>query len=99
MSACPQPSALSRRAPCGRWRTHRPSTGALYPMPDSPPSITELAVQLRTGALTSRALTESYLGRIADSRGEGSRTFVSLHARRARDEADAIDRRRTAGET
>ncbi len=67
-------------------------------MPELPLALTDLCRQLGARSLTARDLTERCLARIADPNGEGSRTFVSLHARRARDEADAIDRRRAAGE-
>lgn len=52
---------------------------------------------LDSGVTTSRSLVESCLERATSASGEGSRTFVHLFADAARAEADAIDRRRSAG--
>jgi aspartyl-tRNA(Asn)/glutamyl-tRNA(Gln) amidotransferase subunit A len=52
---------------------------------------------LSEGIVTTRALIEDCLQRIADTRGEGARAFVTVHAGRARAEADEIDRRRRSG--
>lgn len=68
-------------------------------MPELPLSLSDLSRQLRARTVRARELTERCLARIADPRGEGSRTFIRVHADRARAEADAIDRRRAAGET
>ena len=49
------------------------------------------------GRITSRALVERCLERIADPSGEGSRAFIKVHAEQARAMADAIDALRRAG--
>ncbi|MEE2968989.1 MAG: amidase [Pseudomonadota bacterium] len=59
--------------------------------------ILDLAGDLASGRVTSRALTEQMLARIEDPAGEGSRTFVSWNRDRALAEADASDTLRRAG--
>ncbi len=59
--------------------------------------ILDLAGELASGRVTSRALTEQMLARIEDPAGEGSRTFVSWNRDRALAEADASDTLRRAG--
>lgn len=53
--------------------------------------IDELAQALDAGTITSRALIEESLARIADPDGEGARTFIKVHADQARAMADAAD--------
>lgn len=55
------------------------------------------AEDLATGAVTSRALVEESLSRIADPAGEGARAFISVSAEAARASADAHDALRRAG--
>lgn len=55
------------------------------------------AEDLATGAVTSRALVEGCLARIADPAGEGARAFISVSAESARASADAHDALRRAG--
>lgn len=55
------------------------------------------AEDLATGAVTSRALVEESLSRIADPSGEGARAFISVSADAARASADAYDALRRAG--
>ena len=59
--------------------------------------LSELAARLSSGATTSRALVEQALAAIEAPDGEGSRTFVSCNADRARVEADASDALRKGG--
>ncbi|HEY8288104.1 MAG TPA: amidase, partial [Acetobacteraceae bacterium] len=59
--------------------------------------IEELAQALAEGRTTSRSLVEACLARIADPAGEGSRTFIKVHADQARAMADAADALRRAG--
>ena len=59
--------------------------------------IAALAQALATGQTTSRALIEDALTRIGDPNGEGSRTFIKVHADQARAMADAMDGLRRAG--
>ncbi len=59
--------------------------------------ILDLAGDLASGRVTSRALTEQMLARIEDPAGEGSRAFVSWNRDRALAEADASDMLRLAG--
>ena len=61
------------------------------------PPIAALAQALATGQTTSRALIEDALTRIGDPNGEGSRTFIKVHADQARAMADAMDGLRRAG--
>ena len=51
-----------------------------------------LARDLESGATTSRRLVEDCLARIADSSGEGPRTFLEVHAEPARAAAEYYDR-------
>ena len=60
-------------------------------------SISQLAAELASGRTTSRALVEDCLARIADTRGEGARTFIKTYDESARAAADAVDRMRSAG--
>jgi aspartyl-tRNA(Asn)/glutamyl-tRNA(Gln) amidotransferase subunit A len=60
-------------------------------------AIDDIAADLGAGRTTSRALIEEALGRIADPAGEGSRTFIKVHAYQARVMADAADALRKAG--
>jgi aspartyl-tRNA(Asn)/glutamyl-tRNA(Gln) amidotransferase subunit A len=55
------------------------------------------AEDLATGAVTSLALVEECLARIADPAGEGARAFISLSTEAARASADAHDALRRAG--
>ena len=57
------------------------------------PTLAELARAL-AGGRTSRDLTEECLTQIADPQGEGSRTFLKVHADQARAAADFHDRSR-----
>jgi aspartyl-tRNA(Asn)/glutamyl-tRNA(Gln) amidotransferase subunit A len=59
--------------------------------------IDELAQALAAGTITSRSLIEESLARIADTDGEGSRTFIKVHADQARAMADAADLLRRHG--
>ncbi len=60
-------------------------------------TIEAAADALASGATTARALVEDSLARIADPSGEGSRTFIRVHADAARAQADATDALRRAG--
>jgi aspartyl-tRNA(Asn)/glutamyl-tRNA(Gln) amidotransferase subunit A len=60
-------------------------------------TIEQHAQALADGRTTSRALVEQCLARIADPNGEGSRTFITVHANQARAMADAMDALRRAG--
>jgi aspartyl-tRNA(Asn)/glutamyl-tRNA(Gln) amidotransferase subunit A len=60
-------------------------------------AIEDLAQSLADGQITSRALVEAALARIADPTGEGSRVFIKVHAERARAAADAMDAARKVG--
>jgi aspartyl-tRNA(Asn)/glutamyl-tRNA(Gln) amidotransferase subunit A len=60
-------------------------------------AIEDLAQSLADGQTTSRALVEASLERIADPSGEGARTFIKVHADRARAAADAVDTARRVG--
>ena len=57
----------------------------------------DLAGDLQSGAITSRALVEDCLARIDDEAGEGARVFLGVSHERARACADAMDRLRAAG--
>lgn len=52
---------------------------------------------LQTGRVTSRALVESALERIASGGGNGGAAFIEVNALQARAQADAIDSLRAAG--
>lgn len=60
-------------------------------------TLAELARDLHAGAASSRGLVEECLARIADTAGEGRRTFVKVHADTARAAADCYDRLRAHG--
>jgi aspartyl-tRNA(Asn)/glutamyl-tRNA(Gln) amidotransferase subunit A len=60
-------------------------------------TIEEHAQALAAGNITSRALIEASLARIADPTGEGAATFTAVHADAARAMADAADALRRAG--
>ncbi len=60
-------------------------------------TIAEHAQALAEGRVTSRALIEDCLARIADAGGEGSRAFIKVYTEPARASADAIDALRRAG--
>jgi amidase len=92
--------SLAAAGACGS----TPSTGAAA---SDPPSraldITELSAidaraRMEAGTLTSRALTQAYLDRIAeiDDGGPMLNAVIELNAKAA-DEADALDRERAAG--
>lgn len=55
------------------------------------------AEALANGTLTSRALVEESLAKIADPAGEGARAFISVATEAARASADAHDQLRKAG--
>jgi aspartyl-tRNA(Asn)/glutamyl-tRNA(Gln) amidotransferase subunit A len=63
----------------------------------SHPTLAQLAEQLSQGETSSRKLVEQSLERIADSMGEGARTFISVDAEAARLSADYQDQMRKAG--
>jgi aspartyl-tRNA(Asn)/glutamyl-tRNA(Gln) amidotransferase subunit A len=60
-------------------------------------TIEEHAQALAAGRISSRALVEQCLARIADPDGEGARSFIKVHAESARATADAMDLLRRAG--
>ena len=60
-------------------------------------TLTELAAALAAGTITSRALVEQCLDRIADPAGEGARVFISVAADAARAQADGVDALRKYG--
>ena len=60
-------------------------------------TLSELATALDAGRITSRALVEQCLDRIADPAGEGARAFITVHADAARAQADAVDMLRRHG--
>jgi aspartyl-tRNA(Asn)/glutamyl-tRNA(Gln) amidotransferase subunit A len=60
-------------------------------------TIEDHAQALAAGSITSRALVEECLDRIADPSGEGTRAFIKVHAETARAMAEAMDRLRRAG--
>jgi len=60
-------------------------------------AIDSIAEDLAAGRITSRALVEEALARIADPAGEGARTFIKVHADQARTMADATDALRKVG--
>ena len=59
--------------------------------------VLELQAALWSGKTTSRELTEQALARINDPDGEGSRTFLQVHAEAALAAADASDTLRASG--
>ena len=60
-------------------------------------TIEDHAQALAAGRITSRALVEQCLERIADPNGEGARAFIKVYAPQARAMADAMDTLRRAG--
>src|SRR5271156_1407241 len=60
-------------------------------------AIENLAQSLASGQITSRALVEEALERIADPAGEGARVFIKVHAEQARAAADGVDIARRVG--
>ncbi|WP_215754568.1 amidase [Acetobacter sp. P5B1] len=66
-------------------------------MSTAPQSLLSMAEALADGRLRSRDLVEQALDRVADPQGEGSRTFVAVHAQAARAAADESDRLRKQG--
>jgi aspartyl-tRNA(Asn)/glutamyl-tRNA(Gln) amidotransferase subunit A len=60
-------------------------------------SVIELSRLLAEGRITSRALVEQALAAIRDPHGEGSRTFLALHADEALAAAAAVDAQRRSG--
>jgi aspartyl-tRNA(Asn)/glutamyl-tRNA(Gln) amidotransferase subunit A len=60
-------------------------------------TILELATDLREEAVTSRALVEDALKRIAEPSGEGKTTFTRVYADAALAQADAVDELRANG--
>lgn len=66
-------------------------------MSTAPQSLFSMAEALADGRLRSRDLVEQALDRVADPQGEGSRTFVAVHAQAARAAADESDRLRRQG--
>ena len=60
-------------------------------------TLAELARSLEAGATTSGRLVAECLARIADSKGEGPRTFLKVHAEAARAAAEYYDRLRAQG--
>ena len=61
------------------------------------PTILQLAADLAAGRTSSRKLIDEALGRIEDSRGEGSRAFIKVYKQQAIAAADASDAQRKAG--
>ncbi|WP_424812542.1 amidase [Roseococcus sp. YIM B11640] len=59
------------------------------------PTIAEAAEALEAGTITSAALVEEALARMAE--GEGPRVFTAIHAKAARDAALAMDQLRLVG--
>lgn len=62
-------------------------------------SLEHLSAELDAGRVTSRALVEDCLARIADPSGEGARVYTLVDADGARRAADAIDAARARGES
>src|SRR5687768_9756434 len=60
-------------------------------------TVAGLAGALAAGKVTSRALVEQALARIADPHGEGARAFLKTYAETALAEAEHSDRLRRAG--
>ncbi|MEO9191201.1 MAG: amidase family protein, partial [Acetobacteraceae bacterium] len=60
-------------------------------------TIADHAQALAENRVTSRALVEDCLARIAEPDGEGPRAFIKVYAAQARASADAIDALRRAG--
>lgn len=68
-------------------------------MPNKSPlhRLSQLATALSAGKLTSRELVERCLDNIQAPDGEGTRTFLKVHAQPARDSADRCDAARRQG--
>lgn len=62
------------------------------------PSLFHAAQALADGRTTARQLIENALANIAEPTGEGAHTFVAVHAKAARQQADAMDRLRSQGQ-
>src|ERR1700723_1526327 len=62
-------------------------------MPNTP-TLAELAADLESGRTSARKLVDACLARIADTSGEGARTFVHVDAEAAIEAAEAMDRLR-----
>lgn len=60
-------------------------------------TLIELQSGLASGRLTSRALVEESLAKIADPSGEGARCFLTVYADSARRQADLVDQARKQG--
>jgi len=60
------------------------------------PTLASLALDIASGATSSRKLVEECLARIADPAGEGQRVFIHVDSDAALDAADAMDRLRKA---
>ena len=54
-------------------------------------TLSALAAALDAGTITARSLVEDCLARIADPNGEGARTFLKVHAAKARAMMTAIE--------
>ena len=62
------------------------------------PSMLDAAQALADGRTTARQLVENALANIANPHGEGARTFISVHAKAVRQQADDMDRLRSKGQ-
>jgi len=60
------------------------------------PTLASLAHDLCTGRTSARKLVDECLGRIADEKGEGRRTFIHVDKEAAIEAAEAMDRLRAA---
>jgi aspartyl-tRNA(Asn)/glutamyl-tRNA(Gln) amidotransferase subunit A len=60
-------------------------------------TIEDHAQALAAGSITSRALVEQCLERIADANGEGARAFIKVHTKQSRAMAEAMDTLRRVG--
>src|SRR5260370_12943322 len=58
------------------------------------PTLATLADDLENGRTSARKLVDACLGRIADTSGEGARTFIHVDAEAAIEAAEAMDRLR-----
>src|ERR1700724_1106654 len=58
------------------------------------PTLAELADDLENGRTSARKLVDACLARIADTSGEGARTFIRVDAESAIEAAEAMDRLR-----
>ncbi|GFE93046.1 amidase [Acetobacter persici] len=66
-------------------------------MSAAPQTLLSMAQAVAEGRLRSRDLIEQALDRITDTHGEGTRTFVAVHAEAARAAADKSDQQRRQG--